>query len=130
MESRPFGECVCTVNSIDCKATHDKIKKFILNQKGFNPYDMNNPMLVAFDKCLLESISDPMTQPTKTTPYSEAMNIDDFVGERLSAKNPVCAERLLTGLNKCKNKMEKDEISFMHAMNWIFAMMTEFKDLK
>ena len=54
-----FRQCVCTVNSIDCKATHDKIKKVILNQKGSKIYDMNNPTLVAFDKCLLETISDP-----------------------------------------------------------------------
>ena len=91
---------------------------------------MNNPMLTAFDKCLVESISDPMTPPTKTTPYSEAMDIDDRVGEPLSAVNPVCAERLLAGLNKCKDNMDKVEISFMHTMKWIFAMMNEFKDLK
>ena len=92
---------------------------------------MNNPMLVAFDKCLIEKISDPMTPPTKATPYSEVMNIDDRVGEPLSEINPVCAERLLSGLNKCKDKMEKSiGIAFMHFMNWILAMMNEFKDLK
>ena len=91
---------------------------------------MNNPMLVAFDKCLLEKISDPMTPTTKATPYSEAMNIDDREGEPLSEINQVCAERLLSGFNKCKDKMEKSGIAFMHFMNWIFAMMTEFKDLK
>ena len=119
-----FRVCVCTINSIDCKATHDKIKKIILKENKI--YDMNNPMLVAFDKCLIEKISDPMTPPTKATPYSE----DDRVGEPLSEINPVCAERLLSGLNKCKDKMEKSGIAFMHFMNWIFAMMTEFKDLK
>ena len=92
---------------------------------------MNNPMLAAFDKCLVESISDPMTPPTNTTPYSEAMDIDDRVEEPQSAKNPGCAERLLAGLNKCKDKMEKSiGIAFMHFMNWILAMMNEFKDLK
>ena len=123
-----FRECVCTVDSIDCKATHDKIKKVILNENSL--IDMNNPMIVAFDKCLLEIISDPLTPPTKAIPYSEAMNIDDHEGEPLSAINPVCAERLLAGFNKCKDKMEKSGIAFMHAMNWIFATMTELKDLK
>ena len=116
-----FRECVCTVDSIDCKATHDKIKKVILNENSF--IDMNNPMIVAFDKCLLEIISDPMTPPTKAIPYSEAMNIDDRVEKPLSAPIPVCAERLLAGFDKCKDKMKKSEIAFMHAMNWIFATM-------
>ena len=90
---------------------------------------MNNPMLVAFDKCLIDKISDPMTPPTKATPYLEAMNIDDRVGEPPSERI-TCAERFLSGFNKCMVKMKKSEIAFMHAMNWIFAMMTEFKDLK
>ena len=86
---------------------------------------MSNPMLVAFDKCMVEIISDPMPSPTKATPYSEAMNIDDRVGEPLSAPNLVCTQRILAGFYKCEDELKKNVIEFID----VRKMMTENYDL-
>ena len=95
-----FRECVCTVNSVDCKATYDKVKKVILNQKSI---DMNNPMNVAFDKCLGEIISDPMFPPGNG-----------------------CSQRILIGFYKCEDKLKENVSGFIDVMK----MMTESFDLK
>ena len=91
-----------------------------------NYIDPANPMLAAFDKCLVEIISDPMPPPTNWTPYSEAMNIDDHVGEPLSAPNPVCAQRILAGFHKCEDELKRDVIGFIDVMK----MMAESYDLE
>ena len=96
-----FRECVCsTVNPIDCKTTYDKVKKVILNQVSI---DMNNPMSVAFEKCLDEIINDPMFPPSY-----------------------VCSQRILVGFRKCEDKLKENVSGFID----VIKMMTESFDLK
>ena len=102
-----FRECVCTDNPIDCKATFDKVKKVILNQISI---DMNNPMNVAFDKCMGEIISDPMPTNWKLAP----------------APNHICAKRILAGFHKCEDELKENVSGFIDVMK----MMTESYDLK
>jgi hypothetical protein len=111
-----FRECICTLKPISCKATYDKIKKVILNQKP-NQIDKNNPMLVAFDECMVEIISDPMPQ----TPISEEMYIDDLVGEPLSAPNPYCTDRITEAYLKCEAELRENVIEFID----VLKMMNE-----
>ena len=93
-----FRECVCKV---DCKTTYYKVKKVVLNQVSI---DMNNPMSVAFEKCLVETItSDPLFPP-----------------------NYVCSQRILVGFHKCEDKLKENVTGFIDVMK----MMTESFDLK
>ena len=64
---------------------------------------MNNPMSVAFEKCLDEIISDPMFPP-----------------------NYVCSQRILVGFHKCEEKLKDNVSGFIDVMK----MMTESFDLK
>ena len=96
-----FRECVCKVNPIDCKTTYYKVKKVVLNQVSIN---MNNPMNLAFEKCLVETItSDPLFPP-----------------------NYVCSQRILVGFHKCEDKLKENVEGFIDVMK----MMTENFDLK
>ena len=77
---------------------------------------MNNPMLVAFDKafdkCLVEMISDPMPPPTIWTPYSEAINNDDH-------KDSVCKQRLFAGFKKCFDEVMEHMKGFSDVMKML-----------
>ena len=95
-----FRECVCTANSIDCDATYHKVKKVIMNQISI---DMNNPMNVAFEKCLHERISDSMFPP-----------------------NYPCSQKIVVGFHKCEDKLKENVSGFIDVMK----MMTESFDLK
>ena len=77
-----------------------------------NYIDPTNPMLAAFDKCLVEIISDPV-------PII-------WIGEPLSAPNPVCAQRILAGFHKCEDELKRDVIGFIDVMK----MMAESYDLE
>ena len=81
---------------------------------------MNNPMLVAFDKafdkCLVEMISDPMPPPTNWTPYSNIQNHVDSV----------CKQRLFAGFKKCFDEV----METMKGFSDVMEMMTESHDLK
>ena len=67
--------------------------------------DMNNPMNVAFDKCLGEIISDPMFDTYK--PYT-------------------CSQRIFVGFHKCEDKLKENVSGFIDVMK----MMNESFDLK
>ena len=70
---------------------------------------MNNPMNVAFEKCLVEIISDPPPTNWKLTP----------------APNQLCAERILAGFHKCEEELKENVSGFIDVMK----MMTETYDL-
>ena len=64
---------------------------------------MNNPMNVAFEKCLGEVISDPMFPPN----------------------NP-CSQKILVGFHECEYKLKENVSGFIDVMK----MMTKSFDLK
>ena len=67
---------------------------------------MNNPMSVAFEKCLVEIISNP--------------------NHPMFPPNYVCSQRILAGIHKCEDKLKENVTGFIDVMK----MMTESFDLK
>ena len=71
---------------------------------------MNNPMNVAFDKCMVEIISDPPPTHWGLIP----------------APNHVCAKRISAGFHKCEEELKENVSGFID----VIKMMNESFDLK